>query len=92
MDFIFEFILELILEGGIAASKSRKVPKYIRYLFITVIAVFFTAVIGLILFTGFLMLKESLIGGTCIILIGFLMLIMSIIKFRKTYLLQLNKK
>ena len=29
MEYVFEFILELLLESGIEASKSSKIPKYI---------------------------------------------------------------
>ena len=31
MEFIFEMVLELILEGTLEISKNRKVPKIIRY-------------------------------------------------------------
>lgn len=86
MELIFEFILELILDGSIEVSKSKKIPKYIRYPLIVLISLFFIAIIGLVIFTGILILKESLIGGIFFILIGIFMFIMSIIKFRKTYL------
>ncbi len=31
MEYIFEFIIELAIEGGIEVSKSNKIPKYIRF-------------------------------------------------------------
>ena len=86
MEYIFEFILELILEGGIEMSKSSKIPKYIRYPLTVIIALFFIAVIGIIFLTGVLALKENLILGLLLILIGLFMLVMSTVKFRKTYL------
>lgn len=86
MEFIFEFILELIFEGSIEASKNRKIPKYIRYPLIVIISLFFILVIGLIFFTGILSLKKNLLLGIALILIGMLMLIMSVIKFKKVYL------
>lgn len=86
MEFIFEFILELIFEGSIEVSKNRKIPKYIRYPLIVIISLFFILVIGLIFFTGILSLKKNLLLGIALILIGMLMLIMSVIKFKKVYL------
>lgn len=91
MEYLFEFILELVLEGCIEASKSSKIPKWIRYPLIAVISLFFIAVIGLIIFTGFLSLKENILVGMLLISIGFIMVIMSMIKFRKFYLIKLNE-
>ncbi len=86
MEYIFEFILELIFEGSIEASKSKKVPKPIRYILITLIALFFLAVIGLIFLTGFLSLEKSIVVGIFFILIGIILLVASIIKFKNTYM------
>ncbi len=80
MEYIFE------------VSKSRKIPKYIRYPLIVIISVFFIAIIGLIFFIGILSLKENILLGILFILIGLFMFIMSVIKFRKTYLAKINKK
>ena len=92
MEYIFEFILELVLEGGIELSKSSKIPKYVRYPLIGITSLFFIAVIGLIFFTGILSLKENILLGILFILVGLLLLIMSVIKFRKTYLTKINKE
>lgn len=92
MEYLFEFILELIVEGSIEASKSNKIPKYIRYPLIIIISLFFIIVIGLVFLAGFLVLKENILVGILLILLGLWMLIMSIIKFKKTYLSKVNKK
>ncbi len=87
MEWLFEFIMELVLEGSIEASKSRKIPKYIRYPLIALIAVFFIAIIGIIFLTGIMLLKENVpFLGVIFILLGAYMLIMSIIKFKRVYL------
>lgn len=88
MEYIFEFILELVFEGTLEASKNKKIPKYIRYPLIGIIVLFFLIVIGLIFFVGIMFFKDSAIGGIFFIAIGVFMLIMSIIKFRETYLLK----
>lgn len=91
MEYVFEFILELVFEGGIEVSKNNNIPKYIRYPLIIIISLFFIAVIGLIFFVGILSLKENMFLGICFILIGLFMLIMSVIKFRKTYFSKVDK-
>ena len=83
MELLIELILELVLDGCIEVSKNKKVPKPIRYLLIMFLSIFFMAVIGIIFFSGILMLKYQIIVGIMIILIGMLMLILAIIKFRK---------
>ena len=92
MEYIFEFILELVIEGSIEVSKNNKIPKYIRYPLIVIIALFFIAVIGVIFLAGILSLKENVILGIFFIFIGLFMFIMSIVKFRKRYLIRTNKK
>ena len=92
MEYIFEFIFELVLEGSIEVSKSRNIPKYIRYPLIVIISLFFIAIIGLIFLVGILSIKENMLLGIFLILIGLFLFIMSIIKFRKTYLCKTSEK
>lgn len=92
MEELFEFILELIFDVSVEASKNKKVPKPIRYLLVGFIILFFIFVIGLISFTGILMLKDAVIVGILLIVFGMLMLIMSIMKFRKIYLTKCKKE
>ena len=92
MEYLIEFILELVLEGGLEATKSNKVPKPIRYIILSIIVLFFIAVIGLIYLTAFLILKQSIIGFILFFLLATFMLISAIIKFKKEYLEKINKK
>ncbi len=88
MEYIFEFILELVFEGIIEVSKRNKIPKYIRYPLIGIILLFFIAVIGLVIFTGIILLNENIVLGILLIVMGVLFLIKSAIKFRKTYMIK----
>ena len=45
MDLLFEFLLELILEGSIEVSRSRKVSRWIRY---PVIVLLFLFILGVL--------------------------------------------
>ncbi len=86
MEYVFEFIIELIFEGSIEVTKNSKFPKYIRYPLIVLLMLFFITVIGLILLTGVLSFKKNIILGFFFILLGIGMFVMSIIKFKKIYL------
>lgn len=92
MEYLIEFILELVLEGGLEVTKNNKVPKPIRYIILGIIALLFIAVIGLIYLTAFLILKESIIGFILIFLLATFMLISAIIKLKKEYLKKINNK
>lgn len=90
MDFLIELLVEvaaeLTAEGTVDLSKSIKVPKCIRYLLIGIIVLFSAAVIGVMMLTGWLMLEQSLLGGIIFLGLATWMLVMGVIKFRKTYL------
>ena len=85
MEYLIEFILEILLEGSIEVGKNKKIPKCIRYPLIVIISLTYIAVIGLILVAGILSLKDNTAAGIILMLIGFIMLIVSIIKIRKVY-------
>jgi hypothetical protein len=86
MEFIFEVIVELILDGSIEMSKSSKVPNYIRYPLIAIISVFWIAVIGIIFLAGVISLRINMGLGLLLILIGLYTAVIGIVKFRKIYL------
>ena len=83
MDFIFELIFELLFEGGMEVSKNRKISKWIRYPILGLIALFFIAIIGLILFMGISILKDNILGGVFIFGFGIFMFVLCILKFKK---------
>lgn len=92
MEYIIEFILELIFEFGFEASKSNKIPKFIRFTLIAIISLIFIFVIGLIIFMGISITQKNILGGLIIILFGLIMLVCSVIKFRKVYLTKNEQK
>jgi len=92
MEYLIEFILELVLDGGLEATKSNKIPKPIRYIILGVIALLFIAIIGVIYLTAFLILKQSIISFILFFLLATFMLIAAIIKLKKEYLNKINNK
>ena len=80
-----DFVLELLLEGGIEASKDRRIPRPVRYVLIVLIALVFIAVFGLLIWMGIIACRKTLLGGGIIILSGLFLLVWSAIHVRRVY-------
>ncbi len=90
MDFLIELLLELVLEGSVEIVKSKRVSRIIRYPLIFLLALFFAAVEGLILFVGISMLKTSVLGGVIVIALAVVFLIALVIKIVREYIKRQN--
>lgn len=91
MELVMEFVLTLLLEGSMEASKDRRIPKPIRYALILLIALFFLAVIGLLIWMGIVACRRTPLGGSIVILFGLFLLVWVAIRFRRVYV-QKRKK
>lgn len=85
MDDLIEFFIELLIDGSIEISKSKKVPKWIRYPIIIVLILLFSLIFLLLIYFGLSLLKESIIFGSIILLITFILLVSGIKKIKKIY-------
>jgi membrane protein YdbS with pleckstrin-like domain len=85
MELVVELVLTLFLEGGIEASKDRRISRPIRYVLVLLIALFFIAVFGLLIWMGILACRRTLLGGGIVILLGMFLLVWSAIQFRRVY-------
>lgn len=92
MDFLFELVAELLLEGGIEVSSNKKISKWIRYPILAILILFFSSVIFGLILLGILIIPNNILGGIFIASIGIFMLVMSIFKFKKKYLEISDKK
>lgn len=81
MEILFEFILELIVEGALETGQNKKVPKPVKYILLTIIL----SVISLLIFLGITIIKKSVLGGIFVILTGILLMVGIIIKFCRFY-------
>lgn len=88
MEFLIEFLCELLFEGSIEISSNKKASKWIRYPLIVLIIGFFCFVIFGLIFVGIMFLEKSLPASILVIGIGIAMFIMAIIKFRELYFQQ----
>ena len=82
MGFIFDILIDILF----AESKNKKVSKPKRYLSITLLALFFIFLVGLIVFTGIELLEDNLVSGIITLVLGLMLLIVVIIEFRISYI------
>ena len=78
MDNFIEILLDLIVNGSIEMLPNKKVPKWIR----TIISLIIISMIMGLIIVGIVVLKESLLGGILIIIVGVFLLIGIIIKVK----------
>lgn len=85
MDFLIEFIVELLLEGSIELGTNKKVPKIIRYPMLFFITTILLLVILLILYLGIRIWSQNKYASIFIMVIGIFFLIGFILKFKHIY-------
>ena len=88
MEFLIEVLIDLILEGSIYLSTNKKVPAFIRYFLIFFIVLFFVTIIGGLFVLGIVISYQNKVAGLFIIIISLIFLILSILEFRKKYLMK----
>jgi len=86
MEFIFELMADLLLEGSMEIASNRKISKFIRYPILAIIILFFLVVIFGLMYLGIISLSGSIIGGIFIIILSLVLLIACVCKFREVYL------
>ncbi|HBY32835.1 MAG TPA: hypothetical protein DEG74_03620 [Clostridiales bacterium] len=87
MEILFEILFDLIIEGSVELSKSKRVPLPIRIILGTLVSLLFIAVIALIGFVGVSMFSENVLGGIfCLgidVLFAFLIIRRGMKEFRR---------
>ena len=90
MELLIEFLVDLILEGSIEISEDEKMPRWLRYICLTIVTLVFAAVTLGLFILGIYAGKENIYVGMFFILIAFILLISGIIKFEKKYIEKRN--
>ena len=85
MEFILEAILELILEGGITVGKNKKHSRWIRYPLLLLAGIVYIGIIALMIFIGFLVLREGLWRAIVMWAFALAFIIATVWSFRKEY-------
>lgn len=88
MELLIEILIELILEGSIELGSNKKVPKIIRYPLVLLIILFFIVVIFGVIILGITSLDKNIWAGILLIILGSMLLIAAIIKFKKIYIVK----
>lgn len=89
MDFIFEIVGEILIEGAFEIISNKKIPKWIRYPILMFITLFYSLIVGTFIYLGLDFLKKSIITSLIIFLIAIFLIIMIvvvIIKNKKKHL------
>lgn len=92
MDFIFEAIFEIILEGGIAIGTNEKYSKWIRYPLLFLAGVTYVGLIALFVFIGFLVLEDGLWRAIVMWVFALAFIVFTIWSFRQEYKRYKKKK
>lgn len=92
MDFIFEAIFELIIEGGIAIGTNQKVSKWIRYPLLLLAGVVYFGLIALFVLLGFLVMEDGLWRAIVMWVFSLAFIIATIWAFREEYKRYKKKK
>ena len=85
MDILFEFFLELIVDGVIETSGNKKLSRWIRYPLIALVVLFFGAVIALIFYLALGLSSDEPVASVILLSLGLLLLVGTVLKFRKLY-------
>lgn len=91
MEFLIELIIECFFEGVMEASTNKKLPRWLRIICITIIILFLTAVIGFIVFTGLMVLKQNLFIAMFLFAIALFLPIALSIKCKRSYQAKMNE-
>lgn len=92
MAFLFEFIVSLLVDGGVEISSDTKISRWARYPILAVLILFFSAVILGILAFGISLWEKNILCALAVILTGLVLLAGSILKFRQVYKREKNLK
>ena len=79
MDFILEFLFDLIVEGSLEASTDKKVPLPVRIIAAVILIGVYGGLIGICLYSG---IREK---SWVLLLLGVIILIMTALGIRSVY-------
>lgn len=84
MEFLAEFLLDLVVEGSWELGTSRRVPMPVRILALLVFAVFWCAVFGVVLLAAVLVMQNfSVLLGLLLVLLDVLAVWKTVVTVRK---------
>ena len=79
MDYIIEFIFEVLLEGSYEIGSEKSIPMPIRIICLLIVLIAFGGLGCIMIYPGYeLILQNDIIPGTMSIVIGFILIICGI--------------
>ena len=88
MDFLFEelieILLEIIIDGAFGALESKKCPFILRIFAVLLITLLYGGLLGVIGFIGFVLVKDgALVGGIVVFACDLVLLVLMLFELRK---------
>ncbi len=88
MDFLFEtlieILLEIIIDGSFGALESKKCPFILRIFAVLLITLLYGGLLGVIGFIGFVLVKDgALVGGIVVFACDLVLLVLMLFELRK---------
>ena len=85
MEFIVEFILDICFEAGLAAGKSKRIPRTVRVLCLLGVSLVSLSVLAAMIYLGVLLMDENTAVGIIIIFVAVFIVLCGVYKSVKTY-------
>ena len=92
MDYLLYFIVDLLLDEGVEATNSKKLPKGLRYFLFTLILVLYFGIIGVFTVIGISLLKNNTVEGILTLVFALCVLIVGILRFKAVYTKKTKKE
>lgn len=86
MEYVLEFIFDLLFEGGEEICRNRKISKWIRYPVFGLMVLVFAAIVGFLLVLGWALWKESILASLLLFAVAVAAIIGIALKVRREYL------
>ena len=83
MDIFFEIIAQIIFEGSLEATRSSKVPLWLRWILAVVVFGLMLLLGGILAYGGIGLISNNLIAGISLAILGVGMVIFSIYQIFK---------
>ena len=83
MDIIFEIITQIIFEGTLEATRSSKLPLWLRWILAVVVFGMMLLFGGILVYGGIGLISKNLIAGISLAILGVGMVIFSIYQIFK---------
>ena len=95
MEFLIELLGELFIEGAETTAKSRRIPKWVRYIALVLLILFYLVIIGVIVLVDIVIIRniDEVPFLLLILMLGITLIVIYLtIKYFKRFIASIRKK